>query len=102
MALLKASLPLRARTTPRRVALLQERSPACKFPLACDVVEVFYAGDEGGILCTLDLGDRAATDVHIVSISHLAFDRTVPMAPDIEAYQRHRIKKIRRQTGRGT
>jgi hypothetical protein len=34
--------------------------------------------------------------VHIVSITHLAFHRGSPYARDIEVYQRHRIKKIRR------
>ena len=70
-------------------------------PQECDVAAVHYAGDEGGILCALDFGDDTMKEVHIVSITHLAFHRGSPYARDIEVYQRHRIKKIRRLQFRG-
>jgi hypothetical protein len=31
-----------------------------------------------------------------VSITHLTFDRRLPVAREIAAYQKHRIKRIRR------
>jgi len=35
--------------------------------------------------------------VFLVSITHLAFDRRLPVAREIAAYQKHRIKRIRRE-----
>ena len=94
---LEDHLPIRARPTPRLVAALRQQCPGLAVPATFNVVKIFYAGDEGGILCTLDFGDPASKNVPIVSITHLAFDRTVPLAREIEGYQRHRIKKLRQQ-----
>src|ERR1700730_14870729 len=35
-------------------------------------------------------------EVFLVSITHLAFDRRLPVARKIAAYQKHRIKHLRR------
>ena len=101
IANLESNLPLRARITPRLAESLREKSPGTVVPQECDVAAVHYAGDEGGILCALDFGDDTMKKVHIVSITHLAFHRGSPYARDIEVYQRHRIKKIRRLQFRG-
>ena len=101
IANLESNLPLRARITPRLAESLREKSPGTVVPQECDVAAVHYAGDEGGILCALDFGDDTMKEVHIVSITHLAFHRGSPYARDIEVYQRHRIKKIRRLQFRG-
>jgi len=37
----------------------------------------------------------------LVSITHLGFDRRNPLFRQIVAYQRHRIKKLKQQLGRG-
>lgn len=95
IALLESNLPLRARITPRLAETLREKSPGMVVPQECDVAAIHYAGDEGGILCALDFGDDAMKQVHIVSITHLAFHRANSYARNIEVYQRHRIKKIR-------
>jgi hypothetical protein len=58
-----------------------------------------YSGDIGGVLCSLDIGGREAENVHLVSITHLTFNRNVPLFREIEAYQRHRIKKLKKQQG---
>jgi hypothetical protein len=55
----------------------------------------------GGILCGLDIGGAETEAAHVVSITHLTFDRRVPLSREIEAYQRHRIKKLKQQHGRG-
>jgi hypothetical protein len=96
IALLESRLPLRARVPPLLAHSLRERSPEMIVPRECNVAAIHYAGDEGGILCALDFGDDATKEVHIVSITHLAFQRSEPYAHDIEVYQRHRLKKIRR------
>ncbi len=57
-------------------------------------------GDEGGIVCFLDFGFIDTKDAHIVSITHLGFDRRNPLARKINAYCKHRIKRIKNLHGR--
>jgi hypothetical protein len=54
----------------------------------------------GGILCYLDTGNKSSEDV-IVSITHLAFNQNTPLTQEIKSYQKHRVKKLKRQNGRG-
>jgi hypothetical protein len=98
---LEDRLPLRARVTSRLADSLRERSSGMIVPRECDVVAVHYLGDEGGIMCALDFGVDNVKEVHLVSITHLAFRPSEPFAREIEAYQRHRVKKIRQHQGRG-
>ena len=81
IALLESRLPLRARVPPLLADSLRERSPGMIVPRECNVAAIHYAGDEGGILCALDFGDDATKEVHIVSITHLDFQRSEPYAP---------------------
>ena len=55
-------------------------------------------GDEGGIVCRLDFGQDDGEKVFFVSITHLTFDRRLPLAREIAAYQKHRVKRIRRSS----
>jgi hypothetical protein len=87
-------LPLSA--TPALMATLRERASAAKITSDCKVTKVMYAGDEGGIVCHLTFGEEEKNEVFVVSITHLAFDRRLPAAREIAAYQKHRIKRIRR------
>jgi len=64
--------------------------------LECTVTEVMYMGDEGGVMCHLTFDEEDATEVFLTSITHLAFDRRLPVAREIAAYQKHRIKRLRR------
>jgi hypothetical protein len=97
IALLKESLPLEARITQYLAGALLEKSPDMTIPKKCNVTSVFYTGDMGGILCGLDMGGTETDYAHVVSITHLAFDRRVPLSREINAYQRHRIKKLKQQ-----
>jgi hypothetical protein len=97
---LEANLPITARTTPRLVIALRQQNPDLTVPQTCQVVSIHYAGDEGGIVCQLDFGALESKSVPFVSITHLAFDRNAPLAREIDAYQRHRVKKLRQQQGR--
>ena len=96
MAKLKAALPLPALATPPLLAQLHEQAPGRDLSPRCQITEIYYAGDEGGILCKLDFGQEDADPVFFVSITHLTFDRRLPLAREIAAYQRHRVKRIRR------
>src|SRR5271155_1053486 len=48
---LKKSLPLPTRLPPDLMASLRRQNPDAKITADCEVAEVFYSGDEGGILC---------------------------------------------------
>lgn len=98
---LKKSLPMETRLTQSLSRTLARGSPTVSIPDKRSVVDVFYAGDEGGILCRLDSGGLETDAGYVVSITHLRFDRDTPLSREIHAYQRHRIKKLKRQLGRG-
>jgi hypothetical protein len=98
VAKLKAVLPLPAMATPPMLAQLQEQAPGLELSPQCQITGIYYAGDEGGILCKLDFGTKDADQAFFVSITHLTFDRRLPLAREIAAYQKHRIKRIRRSS----
>ncbi len=96
---MRAALPMRAITNIELRRTLREASKRV-FPHECSVTEIRYMGDEGGIACILDFGFSDTKEVHIVSITHLRFDRRNPLARKIEAYCKHRIKRIKKLHGR--
>jgi len=101
MVELEASLPLEARIQPHARSAISEQSPDIAIPDRCNVTTLFYMGEEGGIVCGLDGGGPDTKTPFIVSITHLIFDRRSPLSRHIEAYQRHRVKKLKQQAGRG-
>jgi hypothetical protein len=48
-------------------------------------------------MCQVIFDEDEAEQVFLVSITHLAFDRRLPVAREIAAYQKHRVKRIRRK-----
>ena len=42
--------------TPELMATLTTRNQAAPLDPSCEIVSINYAGDEGGILCQLELG----------------------------------------------
>jgi hypothetical protein len=97
LAELEAALPLPAWPTPELVKLLQTQNPALEISPICSITSVSYVGDEGGIVCRLSLGEEAESPAAFASITHLRFDARLPLARDITAYQKHRVKRLRRQ-----
>lgn len=78
----------------------REWLPSTSPVTTCQVIDVFNLGDEGGIACSLDIGGPEAKNAHIVSITHLIFDRRSPLFREIDAYQRRRVKKLKQHQGR--
>jgi len=95
---LREALPIPAIASAPLLALLKERSPSLDLQPLCRVLRVDYAGDEGGIVCQLDFLSEDGREVFFASITHLTFDRRLPLAREIAAYQKHRTKRIRRAT----
>jgi hypothetical protein len=76
------------------MTLQQQRGVA--MPASCSVTWISYAGDEGGIVCRLEAAAETTKAV-FASITHLRFDPRLPLAREIVAYQKHRVKRLRRQ-----
>ena len=100
MERMNAALPMGAQITAGAHGALRENSPDLALPRGCAITTVYYAGDEGGIVCTLDFGLPDIGEMHIISITHLTFDRGSPLSREIRAYQKHRIKRLRKLDGR--
>ena len=97
---LKSALPIDARLTKELQRLLATKSPEIPVPARCQVIDVLNLGDDGGVACCLDIGGPETTAAHIVSITHLIFDRRSQLFQEIDAYQRRRIKKLKQRQGR--
>ena len=97
-AKLQAALPMSARMTPELAATLQSGAVVTPISSACSITSVSYAGDEGGVMCELDLLNESGRAIY-VSITHLRFDPRLPAGRDIAAYQKHRVKHMRRRPG---
>ncbi len=101
MEKLKNSLPIETRLSQALIRTLTQKSQDIAIPAKWNVTDIFYAGDEGGVLCCLDIGGSETKNVHLVSITHLSFDRHTLLVREIEVYQRHRTKKLKQQLGCG-
>ena len=99
MEMIGTALPMPAHVGRDVLRTLRRESPKAALSHRCDVTEVRYAGDEGGILCTLDFDDHASKEVYIVSITHVTFERRNPLWRDIKRYKNRRIKRLRRLQG---
>jgi hypothetical protein len=60
------------------------------------VTWISYAGDEGGIVCRVE-ADIANTEAVFASTTDLRFDPRLPLSREITAYQKHPVKRLRRQ-----
>jgi hypothetical protein len=95
MARLSEALPISARVTPELATSLRAQTGTVVV-LKCAVISIHYMGDEGGILCKLDFGSNTDKQA-FASITHLRFDPRLPLAREITAYQKHRVKRLSRQ-----
>lgn len=57
------------------------------------IVSVMYMGDEGGIVCLLEIQGNNST-ANLVSLTHLNLAAPHPLADDVKNYQTVRIKKL--------
>jgi hypothetical protein len=59
------------------------------------VSDLSYAGDEGGIVCHMVHSEERGALV--VSLTQVRLPRTMPLAADVADYQKHRVKKLKKQ-----
>jgi hypothetical protein len=88
---MKDQLPIQAYATPVLVQSLRQRGTAIEANQPVQIDSVLNLGDEGGIACGLG---TFRTDAVVVSITHLRFDQSHPLADRIRAYQVHRTQRI--------
>jgi hypothetical protein len=92
---MEEALPFEVALTPNLIAgLARQQRPVAVKPVET-VSDISYAGDEGGIMCHIAPTD--AESMVVVSLTHLRVPRTLPFAAAALAYQKHRIKKLKKQ-----
>jgi hypothetical protein len=96
---LRDTLPLPARMTPELLSSIRNQNAAAPISANCTIIGLHYMGDEGGIVCKLDLG-ADVQNAAFVSITHLRFDARLPLSRKIIAYQKHRVKRVGRHVSR--
>jgi hypothetical protein len=95
LAGLKAATPFKVALTPQLTTHLRAEQVAAAAEAEHIVSDLSYAGDEGGIVCHLAPSKGGA--VLVVSLTHVLVPRSMPLSPEILRYQKHRVKKLRKQ-----
>ena len=96
IAALKSAAPFQVALMPDLIDhLASQQKPVVVKPLET-VSDVSYLGDEGGIVCHIQPGE--ADNVIIVSLTHVrVVSRTFLLASAVLDYQKHRVKKLKKQ-----
>jgi hypothetical protein len=97
---MRAVLPMHAGLGVELKGHLMEQFPEAANSGQCEITDIIYSGDFGGIVCYLALGGLPDENAYVVSITHLAFGRGSPLSREIAAYQKHRVKRLKKEQGR--
>ena len=93
--ILDAAVPFEVELMPSAIALLRAQHIAGNVKQTQTVLKVSYAGDEGGILCHIE--PEETEKVIIISLTHVRVHRSLPLAAAVFDYQKHRVKKLKKQ-----
>jgi hypothetical protein len=93
MEQLQGQLPMPAFPTKELVRTLRRRGVKASVDRALTIKRVFYAGDEGGIVCDVT-PSQGAKEVFIVSLTHLRIAPNHPLFAPILVYQRERVRRL--------
>jgi hypothetical protein len=85
--------PLAAFPTQELVRTLRRGGVKAGVDRALSIKRVFYAGDEGGIVCDMT-PNQGANEVFVVSLTHLRIAPSQPLFGPIVAYQRERVQRL--------
>jgi hypothetical protein len=92
---LKAAVPFEVELMPELIEHLRATNIAMLNEIRQTVSDVSYAGDEGGIVCHIVPLDRR--EALVVSLTHVRMPRTMSLAAAVIDYQKHRVKKLKKQ-----
>ena len=96
LAALKAALPFEVELTPALINCLRAENLAVAVRTHHTVSDLSYAGDEGGIVCHLTRPSETGQAL-FVSLTHVRVPRSMPLAAAVAGYQKHRVKKLKKQ-----
>ncbi len=90
---MKAQIPIPVRPSPALLRVARKQKLNFSRDQEIQIKNVFYGGDEGGILCdvTPPGGERYPV---IASLTHLEVNPHHPLAEEIRAYQSERTRKL--------
>ncbi|OUL21986.1 hypothetical protein [Nostoc sp. 106C] len=92
---LKESLPIKARAGKEFLKTLKQKGEDADPDREFEIDFVGYSGDEGGIMCGLkEPNNPESKEKYVSSITHLKIDPNHPLASEVQAYQRQRIRKL--------
>ncbi len=95
---LRSAVPFEVTITPQVIFLLARQQNPVVVNVTEMVKDVSYAGDEGGILCHIQPAETKS--VIVTSLTHVRVARSQPFAAAVVDYQKHRVKKLRKQNAR--
>jgi hypothetical protein len=95
LAALKQAAPFDVELPPMVVKQLQADKVAAAKQLRHTVSDLSYLGDEGGIMC--HIAPPESDGAIIISLTHVRVSRSMPLAAAVLAYQKHRVKKLKKQ-----
>lgn len=99
---LKENLPIKARAGKEFLNTLKQKGENADPDREFEINFVGYSGDEGGIMCGLkEPNNPESKEKYVSSITHLKIDSNHPLAAEVQAYQRQRIRKLILQDSRG-
>jgi hypothetical protein len=97
MATLEAAVPFEVVLMPELIEYLaRQQKPVAVKPTET-VSGVFYLGDMGGISCGIQ--PEGSDNAIVVSLTHVQVPRKLPFAAAVLDYQKHRVKKLKKQGG---
>ena len=92
---LEAAVPFEVELSPEVVKQLRARNVVGHNETRRTVSGLSYAGDEGGIVCHIVPPDER--QALFISLTHVRMPRKTPLAAAVIDYQKHRVKKLKKQ-----
>jgi hypothetical protein len=96
LAALKAAAPFEVELPPSLIEHLQTEAVVNVDQTHHLVWDLSYAGDEGGIMCHMSRSDETGKAL-VISLTYIRVPRSMPLARAVIDYQKHRVKKLKRQ-----
>ena len=96
LAALKAAVPFDVELLPALIDYLRAENLTAEVRTRQSVSDLSYAGDEGGIVCHLSPFAETGQAL-VVSLTHVRVSRSMPLSAAVASYQRHRVKKLKKQ-----
>jgi hypothetical protein len=96
LSALKAGAPFEVELTEGLVKYLRAQGDVIANRTHHIVSDVAYAGDEGGIVCHM-LPSKEDGSALVVSLTQVHVPRSSPFAAAVADYQKHRVKKLKKQ-----